>query len=217
LIFAAGGGHIDVVQLLLDRGADVDASNHVNVTALRVAMSKGHAHVIHLLETAVARKQKTKGERPAEDSNDRLALQGAEDFSSLKLEKAVEPISSCESELQRRAEKREEDIPPTNGTPLSHPDLESQSRALVQVSDTMERVIAALAALRCTNPAPTQTVSVADIAHKIMLTLPEAAMLTGLSRNHLRQAIEKGMLKAKNVERGWRVKRTDLDHYVENL
>ena len=57
----------------------------------------------------------------------------------------------------------------------------------------------------------------AEVAHKIMLTLPEAAVLTSLSRNHLREAISKGKLKARIIGRGWRVKRSDLDAYVKKL
>jgi len=62
-------------------------------------------------------------------------------------------------------------------------------------------------------PAP----SISDIAHKIMLTLPEASVLTNLSRNHLRQAIEEKKLKARIIGKGWRVKRDDLDSYVKKL
>jgi excisionase family DNA binding protein len=59
--------------------------------------------------------------------------------------------------------------------------------------------------------------SISDIAHKIILTLAEAAALTNLSRNHLRQAIEEKKLKARIIGRGWRVKRDDLDAYVKKL
>jgi len=59
--------------------------------------------------------------------------------------------------------------------------------------------------------------TISDIAQKIMLTLPEAALLTSLSRNHLRQAIEEKKLRARIIGRGWRVKRDDLDAYVKKL
>jgi excisionase family DNA binding protein len=42
----------------------------------------------------------------------------------------------------------------------------------------------------------------------------EAAQLSGLSRGHLREAIEEKKLKARIIGRGWRVKRADLDAYV---
>ncbi|OKH35824.1 excisionase [Calothrix sp. HK-06] len=55
------------------------------------------------------------------------------------------------------------------------------------------------------------------IADKLLLTLPEAQALTGLSREFLRDAINDGTLKAKMIGRGWRVKRSDLDEYVASL
>jgi excisionase family DNA binding protein len=55
------------------------------------------------------------------------------------------------------------------------------------------------------------------VADKILLTLREASALTNLSPGHLRTAIDEGKLKAKIVGRGWKVKRADLDAYVEKL
>jgi len=59
--------------------------------------------------------------------------------------------------------------------------------------------------------------SVADLAAKLMLSLSECSRLSGLSRNHLRQAIEDKKLKARIIGKGWRVKRSDLDAYVQKL
>jgi excisionase family DNA binding protein len=55
------------------------------------------------------------------------------------------------------------------------------------------------------------------IADKLLLTLPEAQALTGLSREFLRDAINDRTLKAKMIGRSWRVKRNDLDEYVASL
>jgi excisionase family DNA binding protein len=55
------------------------------------------------------------------------------------------------------------------------------------------------------------------IADKLLLTLPEAQALTGLSREFIRDAINDGTLKAKMIGRSWRVKRSDLDDYVASL
>jgi excisionase family DNA binding protein len=66
---------------------------------------------------------------------------------------------------------------------------------------------------RLTEPVPT----LSDIAHKLTLSLVEAARLSGLSRNHLRAAIEAGDLKAKIIGRGWKVKKKDLESYVTKL
>jgi excisionase family DNA binding protein len=55
------------------------------------------------------------------------------------------------------------------------------------------------------------------VFEKLTLSLIEASQLSGLSRNHLRQAIEDRKLKARIIGRGWRVKRDDLDTYVRKL
>jgi excisionase family DNA binding protein len=56
-----------------------------------------------------------------------------------------------------------------------------------------------------------------DIADKLLLTLAEAQALTGLSRATLRDGIEAGDLKARQIGRAWRVKRSDLESYIKKL
>lgn len=56
-----------------------------------------------------------------------------------------------------------------------------------------------------------------ELAHKLMLTLREAATLSGLPRQHLLEAIEGGMLKAQLIKHGWRITRTALDDYIRRL
>jgi len=75
-------------------------------------------------------------------------------------------------------------------------------------------LIELIAALEQAHAARTQPVPVAD---KLTLSLMEASQLSGLSRGHLRQAIEEKKLKARIIGRGWRVKREDLDAYVKKL
>lgn len=55
------------------------------------------------------------------------------------------------------------------------------------------------------------------IADKLLLTIAEAQALTGLSREFLRDAINSGDLKAKQIGKSWRVKRSDLQEYVDKL
>ena len=55
------------------------------------------------------------------------------------------------------------------------------------------------------------------IESKILLTLDEAQAMTGLSKSYLREAIGQESLKAKQIGKSWRVKRSDLDNFVENL
>lgn len=55
------------------------------------------------------------------------------------------------------------------------------------------------------------------LGEKPLLTLPEAAVLTGLSRAFLKNAIAGGTLVAKPIGRLWRVKRADLDAFIAAL
>jgi excisionase family DNA binding protein len=59
--------------------------------------------------------------------------------------------------------------------------------------------------------------STVDPAHKLTLSIIEAAALAGLSANHLREAIKAGKLKAKIVGRGWKIRPEDLRVYVEKV
>jgi excisionase family DNA binding protein len=55
------------------------------------------------------------------------------------------------------------------------------------------------------------------LAEKLLLTLAEAQLLTGLSRSTLRAAIEAEELKARQIGRAWRIKRADLEAWVKKL
>jgi excisionase family DNA binding protein len=56
-----------------------------------------------------------------------------------------------------------------------------------------------------------------EIAVKPLLKLEEASVLTGLSRERLRDSIREGDLKASVIGRSWRVKRKELDRFIESL
>lgn len=58
---------------------------------------------------------------------------------------------------------------------------------------------------------------IVPIHHKLTLSLAEASALSGLSRSRLRAAIKDGTLTAQIIGRGYRVKRTDLEDYVDSL
>ncbi len=55
------------------------------------------------------------------------------------------------------------------------------------------------------------------LSEKILLTINDCRLLTGLSRQLLRQAIEDGKLKGRIIGRGFRVKRDDLDAFIKKL
>jgi excisionase family DNA binding protein len=78
-------------------------------------------------------------------------------------------------------------------------------------SQNGQQFAAMIAAAIHSAPAPV------PVADKLTLSLVEAAQLSGLSRGHLREAIEAKKLKARIIGRGWRVKRDDLDLYVKKL
>jgi excisionase family DNA binding protein len=52
---------------------------------------------------------------------------------------------------------------------------------------------------------------------KLLLTIDECRQLTGLSRVTLRSAITNGELKSKIIGKSWRIKRADLEAYLEAL
>jgi excisionase family DNA binding protein len=63
---------------------------------------------------------------------------------------------------------------------------------------------------------PTKKPTVA-IESKLTLNLVEASALAGLSRRHLLQSIKEKKLKARIIGKGWRMKRADLETYIQEL
>jgi len=55
------------------------------------------------------------------------------------------------------------------------------------------------------------------VAERLMLTLAEAAQLSGLPRSYLVQAIRNGKLKAVKIGRAQFLKRSELNQFVQNL
>ena len=80
----------------------------------------------------------------------------------------------------------------------------------IRVIDKLSSIIESLLGRSETQP----TVPVAD---KLLLTQTEAQLLTGLSKEFLRDAINDGTLKAKLIGRSWRIKRSDLEEFVAGL
>ncbi len=110
--------------------------------------------------------------------------------------------------------------PRTAAQPAIAPPAPEPSQAIATRNDNGDnRLSQAVAFLiqrehqRMTEPVAT----ISDLAHKLTLSLVEAALVSGLSRGHLREAIEAKKLKARIIGRGWKVKRDDLDLYVKKL
>ncbi len=72
-------------------------------------------------------------------------------------------------------------------------------------------------AVQAEKPATDATPPLADIAVKLLLTLAEAQALTGLSRQTLRTAIDEGELSARRIGRSFRIKKSDLESYIQKL
>jgi excisionase family DNA binding protein len=96
---------------------------------------------------------------------------------------------------------------------IGHERHETEPRSLMRLSDVSSLGVVLKSFLE-RPPAPASGVPVAD---KLTLSLVEAAQLSGLSRGHLRFAIEEKKLKARIIGRGWRVKREDLEAYIKKL
>jgi excisionase family DNA binding protein len=121
-----------------------------------------------------------------------------------KQEAIFNPVEIENYKLGRDAEVVKPSVATTDDTALARSDATTGDTALAR------NVIETIFNLGLQKPA-------VPIADKPLLKLDEAAALTGLSRHLLRQAIEDGSLKGKIIGRGFRVKRGDLDRYIENL
>ena len=209
LMQATGENNIESLRVLLESGADVNIVDRLGETALTIAARRGYPEIVELLKKAGAMGD-TFQPPPSKSMPD----------ITRDLMKGSDAVFN-EGELQRLKEELDEFLPQTWPTAVTPPDSTSETGALTpaQFSELGERLIAALVALQrpLQLPATPPAATLSDIAHKLMLTLPEAAALSNLSRHHLRQAIKTGTLKAQKIGRGWRIKRADLDAYVSAL
>jgi len=79
-----------------------------------------------------------------------------------------------------------------------------------------EQLSMVLAAIRPALQPATHRTTV-PVESKLLLKLDEASALTGLSRATLRNAIEQKKLKAQIIGRAWRMKRSDVEAYIQKL
>jgi excisionase family DNA binding protein len=123
-----------------------------------------------------------------------------EDLERLKAELEAPPEAPPVPELEAAPVP-----PPSSATSLAR--LPRQSRAIVSTA----------AVGHSAAPPARERLAPSEAAHKLLLSLEECQTLTGLSRGVLRAAIDGGTLKGQRIGRGWKVKRSDLEKYVEGL
>ena len=59
--------------------------------------------------------------------------------------------------------------------------------------------------------------SLAELDFKLTLNLKEASLLSGLSKNYLREQIKQGNLKGIKIGNAWRVSRKNLNEFIETI
>jgi len=94
--------------------------------------------------------------------------------------------------------------------------LESPDTALTATRSPDARLFAAQLVEAITNREEARSASV-RVSEKLLLNLNDCRLLTGLSDANLRGAIKSKKLKAKIIGRGWKVKRQDLDKFIEDI
>ncbi len=107
--------------------------------------------------------------------------------------------------------------PAVVSTAPNSPEGESRHLARLSNGSAPETLVQLLAAAIQQAGANNHAAVSVPLADKLTLSLVEAAHVSGLSRRHLREAIEAKKLKARIIGRGWRVKREDLEAYIKKL
>lgn len=96
------------------------------------------------------------------------------------------------------------------------PEVIRQDMALARV-DSQQQFFSSLQQFMTDRQNAKNTHPIVPIESKPLLKLDEASALSGLSRGILRTAIDEGKLKAGKIGRAWRVRRTDLEAYIQKL
>ncbi len=106
---------------------------------------------------------------------------------------------------------------PDTSLATTTPDARLFAAQLVEAIATREQAsIEAIRGLLLESGEQSRSASI-RVSEKILLNLTDCRTLTGLSDNFLREAIHSGTLKAKIIGRGYKVKRQDLDEFINNL
>jgi excisionase family DNA binding protein len=124
-----------------------------------------------------------------------------------------------QAEYDRQAVEKLKAVLDTPDTAIATrtPDARLFAAHLVEILERREQAnIEAIRGLLTDGSGKPRSASV-RVSEKTLLTINDCRLLTGLSRQLLRQAIEDGKLKGRIIGRAYRVKRGDLDRYIEKL
>jgi excisionase family DNA binding protein len=215
LRFAVSMDETEILRVLIGAGADVNSADHEGRTAL---MQAAEENILGSLKALL-----DGGADPCiKDHNGQTALMIARQHGhteSIKLLKEAQAkaatdinapvnlLSDDDSYFYLLKEELEEML-------SFHPDSSAQAG-----DDVVARLLSAIQTVQEHIDATRKERSLApsEISHKLVLTLREAAALSGLPRRHLLEAIEEGRLKAQLIKHGWRITRARLDDYIRRL
>jgi excisionase family DNA binding protein len=93
--------------------------------------------------------------------------------------------------------------------------LESPDTAIATKTPDARLIVASLVEAM-TSREESRSASV-RVSEKLLLAVSDCRLLTGLSEQSLREAIHAGKLKAKIIGRGYKIKRQDLDGFINEL
>ena len=212
LMQASNENNRESVKVLLEEGANVNLEDHAGETALDIARRRGYLEIVELLRNNGAESGASRNASPDRKQHELSGASVDDLFNDGELERLKKELDGLLPEQWPGAKSL---VPQQMEAPL---EISNEKRALApaHLPEIGERIVAALQALLQARHA-SEEAAVTHIAQKLMLTLSEAAILSNLSRTHLRQAIHCGKLKGKIIGRGWRIKRADLEIYVRAL
>jgi excisionase family DNA binding protein len=152
----------------------------------------------------------------SEKTLERLVKNG-EISSKLEKGKTRDVVVFDDEELKIFKEKRES----SKHRPafsISDDSLTQNSVSLIPTkADNLDRQNQTLEFLEVFKTALTNQKLTVPIADKVLLTIKDCQLLTGLSQQTIRAAIRDETLKSRVIGRGFKVKRTDLDDFIDKL
>ncbi len=106
---------------------------------------------------------------------------------------------------------------PDTALTTNSPDARLFAAQLVEAMASREQAhVEAIRGLLSGRPEEARSASV-RVSEKILLNLTDCQSLTGLSDANLRDAIREGKLAGRIIGRGYKIKRADLDKFIDNL